>query len=150
MSEVGFTKEVLKAFGDINKEVEKGSSEFDIRYRFVKYFVEGVLGYESIFINPDDSIETKDKGIRDFVAVYLNSIPEKLSKSKEVKSLIYNLPVPKSNDIIGKIGKSCGFDQAEIKEKIKKLEREINELVYEIYGITVEEKTIVEESLGVI
>ena len=49
-SAVGFTEKVLKSFKNITKEIEKGSSEHDIRYRFVKYFVEEVLGYEPKYI----------------------------------------------------------------------------------------------------
>ncbi|MBI4170629.1 MAG: N-6 DNA methylase, partial [Candidatus Aenigmarchaeota archaeon] len=44
-SETEFIENVLKAFKNIIKEIEKGSVEHDIRPRFVKYFVEPVLGY---------------------------------------------------------------------------------------------------------
>jgi len=40
-----FTDSVLKAFKQIIGEIDKHSSEFDFRHRFLKYFVEGVLGY---------------------------------------------------------------------------------------------------------
>ena len=43
-------EKTLKSFQKINKEIEKGSSEHDVRYRFVKYFVEEVLGYEPKYI----------------------------------------------------------------------------------------------------
>jgi len=49
-SETGFAESVLKAFKSIIKEIEKGSSEHDVRYRFVKYFVEEALGYEPKYI----------------------------------------------------------------------------------------------------
>ena len=45
-----FSEKVLKGFKNIIKEIEKGSSEHDIRYRFVKYFVEEVLEYEPKYI----------------------------------------------------------------------------------------------------
>ncbi|RLF28211.1 MAG: hypothetical protein DRN05_04555, partial [Thermoplasmata archaeon] len=45
-----FAGNVLKSFQKIIKEIEKGSSEHDVRYRFVKYFVEEVLGYEPRYI----------------------------------------------------------------------------------------------------
>ena len=38
-------------------------------------------------------------------------------------------------------------DQSQIKEKIGKLESEINDLVYQIYGVTREERKIVEGNL---
>ena len=45
-----FAEDVLKSFQKIIKEIEKGSSEHDVRYRFVKYFVEEVLRYEPKYI----------------------------------------------------------------------------------------------------
>lgn len=48
--ENNFLTNVVIAFGKITKEIEKGSSEHDVRYRFVKYFVEEVLGYEPKYI----------------------------------------------------------------------------------------------------
>ncbi|PIN72817.1 hypothetical protein COV22_02255, partial [Candidatus Woesearchaeota archaeon CG10_big_fil_rev_8_21_14_0_10_47_5] len=44
--EDNFIENVLRAFKSIAREVEKGSSEYDTRYRFVKYLVEGALGHE--------------------------------------------------------------------------------------------------------
>ena len=49
-SENSFVEDVTKAFRNIIKEIGKGSSEHDVRYRFVKYFVEGVLGYDPKYI----------------------------------------------------------------------------------------------------
>jgi type II restriction/modification system DNA methylase subunit YeeA len=61
--------------------------------------------------------------------------------------MILNIAVPKSNEVLKETIKKGGVDQSQIKEKIKKLEDEINELVYQIYGITKEERKIVEENL---
>ncbi|MEM5778925.1 MAG: N-6 DNA methylase, partial [Candidatus Aenigmatarchaeota archaeon] len=47
---LNFVEKVLEAFKKIIKEIEKGSSEYDIRYRFVKYFLEETLGYEPKYI----------------------------------------------------------------------------------------------------
>ncbi len=49
-TDASFAENVLKAFKNIHREIEKGSSEHDVRYRFVKYFVEEVLGYEPKYI----------------------------------------------------------------------------------------------------
>ncbi|MCK4735185.1 MAG: N-6 DNA methylase, partial [Methanophagales archaeon] len=98
-----------------------------------------------IFINSEDYIEIKDKKIRDFVAVYLNSIAEKLSKSKDAKGLIYNIEVPKSDDILNEIVRK---DKTKIEEEIRKLEEEINGLVFEIYGVTVGGIKIIEAEVG--
>ncbi len=100
-----------------------------------------------IFINSEDFIEIKEKKIRDFVEVYLNSNSEKLSKAKDVKNIILNISVPKSDEVLKGIIKKGGADQSQIKERIKKLEDEINELVYQIYGITKDERKIVEQNI---
>jgi len=92
-----------------------------------------------IYINSQDFVEIKDKKTRDFVKIYFNSYSEKLLKSKEVKNIILNISVPKSEEVFKEIIKKGNLDQSEIIEKIKKLEREINYLVYEIYGLTTKE-----------
>jgi type I restriction-modification system DNA methylase subunit len=100
-----------------------------------------------IYLNSQDFIEIKDKKIRDFVEIYLNSNSEKLSKAKDVKNMILNISVPKSDVALKEIIKKGRVDQSQIKEKTKEWEDEINELVYQIYGITKEERRIVEENL---
>jgi predicted house-cleaning noncanonical NTP pyrophosphatase (MazG superfamily) len=74
------------------EETEKlpylASVSFSIRDD-AKFEREEVKG-DRIFISSEDYIEIKDKRIRDFVAVYLNSIAEKLSKSKDAKGLPKN------------------------------------------------------------
>ncbi len=99
-----------------------------------------------IFINSQDFIEIKDKNIKDFVEVYFNSNSEKLVKAKDVKNTILNIPIPKSDGVLKEIIKKGGADWSQIKEKIKKLENEINELVYQMYGIK-EEKKIIEQNI---
>ena len=46
-NESEFIEKVIKAFNNIIGEIEKGSSEYETRYKFVKYFLEDVFGYES-------------------------------------------------------------------------------------------------------
>ncbi len=46
MSETNFTEKVLKAFKNIIKEIEKGSSELEVRRTFDELFLRSVLGYE--------------------------------------------------------------------------------------------------------
>ena len=128
------------------EETEKlpylASVSFSIRddAKFERVEVKG----DKIFISSEDYIEIKDKRTRDFVVVYLNSVAEKLSKSKDVKGLIYNVEVPKSVDVLNEIVRK---DKTEIEEEIRKLEDEINGLVFEIYGVT-EEREIVEAAVG--
>jgi hypothetical protein len=139
---------------DINAILDVGESEklynlpkvtFNISdsAKFEKIKIEGNM----VYINSQDFIEIKDQKTRDFVEVSLNSNIEKLSKAKDVKKIILDISVPKSDELLREIIKKGGTEQTKIKEKIKKLEEEINELVYQIYGITKEEKKIIEESL---
>jgi len=100
-----------------------------------------------ILINSQDFIEIKDKKIRDFVEIYLNLNSEKLSKAKDVKNMILNVSVPKSDEVLKEIVKKGGADQSQIREEIRKLENEIDELIYQIYGITKEERKIIESNL---
>jgi DNA-directed RNA polymerase subunit L len=97
-----------------------------------------------IFINSTDFIQIKNKKVRDFVSVYLNSMEEKLKKSKDVKNLIYKIEIPKSDSVLKEITKKGSLDKTNVKEKIEKLEQEINSLVYKIYGITKSEQKIIE------
>ena len=46
MSETNFTEKVLQAFRNIIKEIEKGSSELEVRRTFDELFLRSVLGYE--------------------------------------------------------------------------------------------------------
>ena len=99
---------------------------------------------DKIFIDSKDYIQMKDKEILEFVYVCLNSITEILENAKEIKKLIYNIEIPKSSDILKEIINKGRINQKEVNERIKKLEQEINELVYELYGITENEKKIIE------
>lgn len=116
MNETNFTEKVLKAFKNIIKEIEKGSSELEVRRTFDELFLRSVLGYER----------------RDI--------------KWEKKGLIYNIEVPKSDDVLNEIVRK---DKTEIEEEIRKLEEEINELVFEIYAVMEEEREMVEAEVGV-
>jgi len=102
---------------------------------------------DQIYINSQDFIEVKDKKVREYVEIYLNCNSDKISKSKDVKNMILNIPVPKSDEIIKEIIKKCSVDYTKNKGKIQKLEEEIDTLIYELYGLNKKEIAIVEESL---
>ena len=65
-------------------------------------------------------------------------------ENNDLKNVIYNLRVPKSNEILNEIIKSVRLYNA--KEEIKKLEKKLDDLVYKIYGLSNEEIKIVEKS----
>jgi len=97
-----------------------------------------------VYINSQDFIEIKDKKIRDFVEVYLNSISEKVSKTKDAKKIILNISVPKSADLLKEVIKKGITDRTQTEEKTRKLEKEIDHLVYAIYGLTEDDIKIIE------
>lgn len=111
--------------------------------KFEKAKTEG----NKIYINSQDFVEIKNKKIRNFVEVYLSFNGEKLGKSKDVKNIILNISIPKSNEVLKEIIKKGETGKLQIKEKIKNLEDEINELVYQIYGIAKGERKIIEQSI---
>jgi len=102
---------------------------------------------DQIYINSQDFIEIKDKKIRGYIEIYLNCNSDKISKSKDVKNMILNIPVPKSDEIIREIIKKGDVDYKKTKEKIQRLEQEINDIVYELYGLTKKEIAIIERNL---
>jgi len=51
------------------------------------------------------------------------------------------------NKKLQEIGDKKTSETAKLEEEIKKTDNEIDELVYKLYGITEEEKKIIEESL---
>ncbi|RLG10210.1 hypothetical protein DRN69_09400, partial [Candidatus Pacearchaeota archaeon] len=142
--------ELQKKFIDLKELLEKKETEKLYKFPSVSFhikegaeFKELKLEKNKIYINSDDFVEIKDQKIKNFVVVYLNSNKEKFTKAKDVKNLIYNIQVPKSEEVIKEII-SLSKDKEGINEKNKKLEKEIDELVYELYGITEEEKGIIE------
>ena len=119
----------------------------------VSFFIKDDARFKSIsakgnkvFINSKDYIHIKDKRLRNFVVVYLNCIREKMNKKDDIKNLIYNLRIPKSNQIVNEIIKKGGFRQVTIEEESRKLEQELNNLVYRIYKLSDEEIGVIEES----
>ena len=100
-----------------------------------------------IFINQDDFIEIKNKQTLEYVKIYLKQDIDNLSKSDNVKSLVINIPVPKSPGILNEIINKGDIEHIKIDDHIEKLEQEINELIYELYGLNREEIGIIEESL---
>jgi len=142
--------ELQKKFIDLNELLESKETEKLYKFPSVSFhikegaeFKELKLEKNRIYINSDDFVEIKDLMTRTFAYLYFSSEKEELKKAKDVKNLIYNIPVPKSEEVIKEII-SLSKDKEGINEKNKKLEKEINELVYKLYGITKEEKGIIE------
>ena len=130
-----------------DKETEKlcNLSKVNFSIKDDAKFVEVKPEGDKIYINSGDFIEIKDNKILDFVKVYLNFNKEKFAESKDVRSRIINLPVPKSDEILREIIKKGGVEHSQLKEKINTLEHEINELVYGVYGLEEDDIKIIKE-----
>ncbi|MBU5690349.1 MAG: N-6 DNA methylase, partial [Candidatus Aenigmarchaeota archaeon] len=91
----------------------------------------------------------KKKGTSyEYFADYLKQIPIKLCSEKDEKLVIENVKkIITLFNKLNEIGDKKTDERAKIEEEIKKTDAEIDELVYKIYGITEEEKKIIEESL---
>jgi len=77
---------------------------------------------------------------------YLGRIP--LPNAEVENSVFMNLvnKMLSLNKRLNKIGEKLTDERTRIENEIKKVDRQIDELVYEIYGITEDEKEIIEES----
>ena len=79
---------------------------------------------------------------------FLNYLPIKLALESQQQQLIKLTDKMLSlNKSLSEIGDKKTDERARIEEEIKKIDVEIDELVYKLYGITEEEKKIIEESL---
>jgi len=104
-----------------------------------------------VFINLTDHIECKDELVARYVELYLKSIEDKLRKTEYLKKEVCSIRIPKSRQDIEKILKQYENMEKEMKEipqKIRDLEREIDQRVYKLYGLTEDEIKIVEESIS--
>lgn len=100
-----------------------------------------------LFINDKDYLEIKDKYLLKYVRIYLKYCLNDSKKIDDVKSFLINMPVPKSPETLNEIIDKGDMDRAKIEKQVEKLEQEIDELVYEIYGMNKEEIKIIRESL---
>lgn len=110
-------------------------------------FEKVTIDSNKLYINSNDFIEIKDKNTLDFVKMYLDYNYDNFAAARDVKSRIINLAVPKSDKILKEILSKGSVDLFNIQEKINGLEQEINELVYEIYGLENEEIKVIELNL---
>jgi len=110
-------------------------------------FEEVTAKENKLYINDIDFIEIKDKKTLDFVKVYPEYITDEFTNAKDVKSVIINIAVPKSKEVLKEIISKGSVDRSQIEEQTRKLEQEINDMVYKLYGLNEEEVSIIEESL---
>jgi hypothetical protein len=80
--------------------------------------------------------------------VYVSQVPiKKPTKEQEIETTQHVEKMLQLNEKLLKIGDKLTDERAVIEDEIKKTDSEIDELVYKIYGLTEDEKAIVESSL---
>jgi len=80
--------------------------------------------------------------------VYVSQVPiKKPTKEQEIEITQHVEKMLQMNEKLLKIGDKLTDERAGIEKEIKKIDGQIDELVYEIYGITEAEKKIIENSL---
>ena len=86
-------------------------------------------------------------GFIEQMPVYVSQVPiKKPTKEQEIEITQHVEKMLQLNEKLLKIGDKLTDERAGIEKEIKKTDSEIDELVYGIYGITVAEKEIIEES----
>ncbi len=79
---------------------------------------------------------------------YIEEIPILIPSDKEKSTLSELAKIQlEKNSKLSEFGDKKTSETAKLEEEIKKTDNEIDELVYQLYGITEEEKKIIEESL---
>jgi type I restriction-modification system DNA methylase subunit len=80
--------------------------------------------------------------------VYVSQVPiKKPTKEQEIEITRYVERILQLNEKLLKIGDKLTDERAVMEDEIKKTDSEIDEQVYKIYGITEDEKAIIENSL---
>ena len=121
-------------------QLEEISKGFNLKYllailnsKFAKFYLNTIRRHRiEYYFYPDD----------------IKKLPIKAIPETEQQPLIKLVDKMLSlNKCLNEIGAKKTDERAEIEEEIKHTDNEIDELVYKIYGITDEEKKIIEESL---
>ena len=121
-------------------QLEEISKGFNLKYllailnsKFAKFYLNTIRRHRiEYYFYPDD----------------IKKLPIKAIPETEQQPLIKLVDKMLSlNKCLNEIGAKKTDERAEIEEEIKHTDNEIDELVYKIYGITEEEKKIIEESL---
>ncbi len=127
--------------GDVRIIVLK-NKDFDIKY------VLGILN--SSLMNFYYSFIGRKKGSSfEYFVEPLQKIPIKILPFEKQKNLVKLVDkIISLHNRLNELGDKHGVERERIEEGIKKTDAEIDELVYQLYGITDEEKKIIEESLA--
>jgi len=122
------------------KELENISLKFDLKYllailnsKFTNFYLNTIRRHRIEFYFYSD----------DFKKIPIKNI----SSNNQLPFINLSDKMLSLNKKLQEIGDKNTLEKQKIQEEIKKTDYEIDELVYQLYGITEEEKKIIEESL---
>ena len=134
-----FLKDIKRRGLNINNSQVENSKKFNLKYilsilnsKLITFYFKVFIGC-GLHVYPDN----------------IRSLPIKAIPESEQQPLINLVDKMLSlNKRLNEIGDKKTDERAEIEEEIKHTDNEIDKLVYKIYGITEEEKKIIEAGLG--
>jgi type I restriction-modification system DNA methylase subunit len=130
------------SFASLNNLVLKENINYDIRY-ILALINSKLLNwyYSTNFSNKSELTVNVSK-------TFLEQLPIKIVPESQQQPLIKLVDkILSLNKHLNEIGDKRTDERTRVEEEIKKTDAEIDELVYKIYGLTEEEKKIIEESL---
>jgi type I restriction-modification system DNA methylase subunit len=110
-------------------------------------FLLGVINSKLMLYFYRNLVREEGRTFAQVKTVYIKKIPLKFNEYLENKISELVNKMLSLNKRLNEIGDKKTDERARIEEEIKKTDAEIDELVYKIYGITEEEKKIIEEAL---
>lgn len=125
-----------------NTHIILPTSDLDLKYCLC-LLNSKLMTYYFRTLNPE-----KGEALAEVKAEYVKQLPVK-RVSKENQQPFINLvdKMLSLNEKLQEIGDKSTMEKEKIQKEIQKTDNEIDELVYQLYGITEEEKKIIEESL---
>jgi type I restriction-modification system DNA methylase subunit len=105
----------------------------------------------SVFLNLQDHIECKDDDVAKYVELYLRSTSDELRKSEALRKDICAIMIPTNKNDINRISEhyeDMHKEMSNIPERIKTLESEIDQRVYQLYGLSRDDVRVIEQNLS--
>jgi len=126
--------------------VLKEDSGYDIRFitAVINSTIPSFYVQKTLFSDTTETSRVMDEDYSGTIPIPKNS-PQMQSMQTEIVGLVEKMI--SLNKRLNEIGDKKTDERQRIEEEIKKTDAEIDELVYKLYGITEEEKKIIEESL---
>ena len=139
-----FPDEYIQDYRSKGEEFDSINISFNSNHKTIEPVVEKDVdgrGYNIVIGKKEKPIFVESKVKADYVSAALKG---KRAKKDEKKQIL----IPKSDAIVEEILKKLEEDKARIKSpSVAELEEEINELVYELYGLNEEDVKVIEDFL---